>query len=406
MTHLPYILLIAPDAPPKNSPEAIQVRRILAELDKFTSGRLVTAVPNTISTWGQADTTLELPLKNYDTELLSLPLHTLLGRVLMSHRFSVLHKPDNMFWIQWMASRIIRNLQKKPDIIYSRSCPFSAALLAKKLKARLNIPWIMHLSDPWTEHPYGKAHPSDQKDELECFDSADRISLTTEGQAKFYRQKYPRFADKMMISPNMMPDTEAMKGLGIQKKADEQKLNIVYAGALFAQRSPETLVKGLDWLRVNQPEILQKLRFDFYGNAQDHCLMILDRASDVIFYHGQVPFKQAIEAQMAADILLTIDPEMENPLSKELLLCKVTDTLALRKPMFAITPDNSETMRICNEGYGFAAIASQPESIGMCLIDLVSKISEIRSATPKLPPERYSAKKVAEQLLQHIHQLI
>lgn len=393
------ILFIAPDAPPKNSPEAIQVRRILAELDTATSGRLVTLVANTTGTWSRNDTTLQLPLKHYDTHILALPFHKILGRLLMSRRLAWLHGRDNLFWIQWMADRVIGALPKKPDIIYSRSSPFSAALLAKKLKQKLHIPWVMHLSDPWADSPNGKVSPNDQRDELECFSLADSISLTTQGQADFYRKKYPHWANKMMVSANVMPNPEEIEGFIAANKAAEDKLNIVFAGALYGQRSPEKLIAGIDWLRTNKPEILEKLRFDFYGNAQPHCLEMLMSASDVIFYHGQVPFKQAMEAQKAADILLNIDTEIENPLCKELLTCKVTDALALKKPLFAITSDNSESMRICTEGYGFAAIASKPESIGMCLADLASKIAEIRSATPKLPPERYSAKKVAEELL-------
>ena len=133
MTQRPYVLLIARYAPPTNAAEAIQVRRILAELDKSVSGRLV-SVQTERSSWTPEDASLELTLSHFDTIRLSLPFHSFINRILSSHYMAHFHVPDAMRWIIGKAGAIIADLPQKPDILYSRSYPLSAALLAQKLK--------------------------------------------------------------------------------------------------------------------------------------------------------------------------------------------------------------------------------------------------------------------------------
>lgn len=402
MTGKLNILLIAPNAPPKNTPEAIQVRRILAELDTATSGRLVTVIANTAGTWSRNDATLQLPLKHYDTHILALPFHKILGRLLMSHRLAWLHGRDNLFWIQWMAGRVIGALPKKPDIIYSRSYPMSAARLAYKLKQKLHIQWVMHLSDPWADNPYKKFNARDAAYEAECFKYADVITLTTQGQVEYYQRKYPELAKKITVSPNVMAEDKVIT----LPPMFDQKLHIIFAGALYGIRSPAPLLAALDIVRATRPDILTQLKIDFYGNAQEEALRLLQSASDIISYHGAVPFAEAYGAQQAADIVLTIEPETGDVFSNSFLPSKVIDCLALQKKILAITPEGSETAKICAEGYGWAIAPSQTEQIATQIITLVENVQQIRNTPPMMPPERYRAKKVVEDLILRMNSLL
>ncbi len=392
------ILLISPNAPPKNTAESIQVRRILAELDKHASGQLVTVTST--GSWGKADPSLALPLQHFDTELLDLPFHLFTGRLLMSRHFAQLHMPDALFWITYRAKYIIRRLKKQPDIIYSRSSPMSAALLAYKLKQKLGVQWIMHLSDPWADNPYKKFDPRDEKAEATCFTHADLITLTTQGQATHYQKKYPSFAKKIFVSPNVMDEENHPS-----KRFSDGQLHIVFAGSLYGDRSPEPFLKALDILRNTQPELFKKLRVDFYGNAQEAALKLLKDASDVVLYHGAVSFAEAYAAQASADIVLNIEAELNDPLGNCFLPSKVIDCLALGRPILAITPAGSETTAICEEGYGWAVPPSQPNELASQIAKLVEMLPELRDAPAKAAPKRYSAKTVTDDLLSHMNRL-
>lgn len=406
MNHAPNVLLIAPNAPPRNTAESIQVRRILAELDEQASGCLVTVMPDASGSWAQRDASLEVKLRNFDTEIVALPLHRFTNRALMSHRFSWLHVPDSMFWISFMSGRVAAALKRKPDIIYSRSSPMSAALLAQKLKQRLGVPWVMHLSDPWAENPDKIPQARDPQYESGCFHSADLITLTTQGQAEYYQRKYPELAQKIVVSPNVMPDQEESRAWLEYAPATfyDARLHLVFAGNLYGNRSPEPLIDAIDILRATRPDILKKIRIDFYGHAQKTALPLLRRAPDVLHYHGPVSFRKALAVQHAADVVLTIEASNDNFLVKNTLLSKVTDCLTVGTPMLALTQDDSETARICKEGYGWSA--ATPAAIAERIITLTGMVPELRAAARKAPPTRYSAKSVVADLVTRMNRVI
>lgn len=396
------ILVIAPHAPPKNTAEAIQVWRILKELDKRAVGRLVMITPNSGSSWEQYDASLELELKHFDTQLLALPLHGITSTILGSHHLSRFHVPDSAMWIKWMANGVVNKLKTKPDLIYSRSSPMSAALLSARLKEKLNIPWVMHLSDPWADSLYKSFSPRDEAYEAECFAKADLTALTTEGQAEYYRKKYPACAHRIFVSPNVMPERiEPVPDLAL-----DGRLHIVFAGRLYGSRSPKPLLDALAILRKSRPDILSKLRFDFYGNAQAEALELLHQAPDVLHYHGHVPFAEANAAQHAADLVLAIEPDSQHPLIKGTLLSKITDCMAQGQRMLAITPEGSETERLCNAGYGWAVPPSDVQALSERLIELVSGVYTLRYATPKEPEQFYAVAPAVDDLLARMHALL
>jgi hypothetical protein len=393
----PCVLFIAPNAPPKNTAEAIQVRRILSDLDRKARGTLVTVVTDDAG-WSRRDDTLNISLQNFDTQILALPLHRFTHRVLASHRLKQFLLPDSHQWIRWMAGSIRRNLHQQPDVIYSRSSPMSAALLASQLKKTLGVPWIMHLSDPWADNPYATPHPRHHRAEAACFTDADRITLTTQTQATHYQQKYPAHAHKISVSPNVMP--EIRTGSTVDTSA---AFRLVFAGSFYGERSPKPLVEALKLL---PPELLKNLRIDVYGNAQDDARNLLISMRQVIHYHGAVSFAEAQEAQEAADIVLSMEPEINHPLGSSFLPSKVLDCLALGKPLLAITPDDSETASICREGYGWAVPPSRPDLLAELLTTHIKTLPTLRLTPAKIPPQRYAIQTIVDDLIMQIHRLI
>ena len=396
------ILVIAPYAPPINVAEAIQVGRIMKELDHFANGQLVKIAPVSSSPWERYDASLELKLQHFSTQLLALPLHRLSGAVLMSHRMTRWHVPDASRWIQWLFAKVLRNIKIPPDIIYSRSSPMSAALFAARMKDALGVPWVMHLSDPWADNPYKEFDPRDAVWEAKCFAKADLISVTTEGQAEFYRSKYPEQAHKIFVSPNVMPERiERMPDL-----ARDGRLHLVFAGNLYGTRSPRPLIESLDILRKETPDVLAKLRIDIYGNAQPEALALLQRAPDVLHYHGPVSFEQAAAAQHAADVILTFEPDSDNHLVKVTLQSKIMDCMGQGQRLLAITPQGSEAERICKLGYGWAVPPNDPQQLSDRLAELVTQVYQLRYAPPIAPLPFYTTRVMVQELLQRMRALV
>lgn len=406
MTARPYLLVVAPCAPPQNAAEAIQVRRILSQLDKCATGKLITMMSDSRGQWSERDASLELLPENFDSQWLNLPLHRLTKRVVMSHRLRMLHRPDAFFWMVWMAPRVMRALRQKPDVIYSRSYPMSGAMLALKLANQLQVPWIMHLSDPWVDSPYSAPHAGDAAREAACFARADAITLTTQGQVEHYQKKYPEYAAKISLCPNVMPEPSEVarwQAKPVTKPSDDC-LHIVFAGNLYGARSLAPMLAAIALIRAQRPDLLSRLRVDVYGNAQEQSQ--LHAEPEIIRYQGAVSFAASCAAQAAADMVLSIEPNLPHPLGHCFMPSKVLECVALQKPLLAITPKGSETQALCEEGYGWAVPASDPAALAHCLIARIEQVQTLRAMPVKIPPVRYQSSYAVEQLMASVHQLL
>ena len=80
--------------------------------------------------------------------------------------------------------------------------------------------------------------------------------------------------------------------------------------------------------------------------------------------------------------------------------------MAQGQRMLAITPEGSETERICREGFGWAVPPSRPKELSERITDLVTKVYQLRYATPKDPMQTYAVENVVSDLLARMHSLV
>ncbi len=369
------LLLIAPNAPPKNSAESIQVGRFLKTLDPTVNVTLVTTP--IVKGWVWQDRTLAVSRSGMKVISIGLPAHRFSQRVLSNRRLSKLHVPDENFWLPIYARKIARHLKDKPDVIYSRSTPFSSALLALRLKRILQCPWLMHLSDPWAGSPYREkskyAASVDMSLETGCVSNADLVTLTTPGQADFYRERYPENSGKFGVAANMMTHVDDLTEQSCG--AASPVLRIVYTGALYGNREPSTLLRAIKILQERDRELSKQIKVDFYGNMSSDIAASIDETVGCK-NHGPVSAEVARRVQQTADVLLTIEPSATHPLHLHFMPSKNLDYIATRKPILAITPRGSETSRLCASGYGWSTPPDEPDA----LVALVSVLVDLNKA--------------------------
>lgn len=385
-----HILLVAPSAPPKNSPESIQVGRLLKLLNPSIRVTLVTT-PVT-SGWARGDSTLTVNRAGLQVITPTLPVHRLMHRILTNSRLAWYHVPDTEFWLLWFVQYILQQLEESPDVIYSRSGPYSAALLARQLKLVLKRPWLMHLSDPWADSPYrhlkGRQRTLDQAYESYCFAEADLITLTTEGQANYYRLKYPNRADAISFTPNMMPVDWRNHTLlkPSPHQTSRRKVRIIHTGSLYGDRNPDGLLTAIEKLSNMIPELDKKLSVEFVGNIAKELFLKIS-SYPVCICHGSVSFKEAMEYQISADILLCIESKESTPLHRYFLPSKVVDYIAIQKPILALTPKKSITSHYCHRGYGWAFEPDDVSGIKNFLFSLLQNPNKFQISLPTPPIE-------------------
>lgn len=400
-----HVLLVAPSAPPKNSPEAMQVGRFLSSLDPAVRVTLVTTP--VVTGWQWEDRTLTIERPGMKVIELSLPVHRLTQRVLANRRLSFLHKPDSDFWVSWFAKYVLRCLHDMPDVIYSRSAPFSSGLLARRLKAMTGKPWLMHLSDPWSGSPYRKLTPRrdavDRRQEEACFNAADMITLTTEGQADYYRGRYPGRASSIFVTPNMMPVAQSLD----TASRPEGPLRLVYTGALYGERDPRALLSALRILMDYAQGEKEQVRLDFYGNMAPEMTALINDVPGCLA-HGAIPYKEVAGVQAKADALVTIEPGGDNPLLRHFMPSKNLDYIAMGKPIFAITPKGSETDHLCRAGHGWSCSPGDSAAIAEKLSQLACDCVAGKSLgqRPDLQTSPFLALNVTNGISQKLYSLV
>jgi glycosyltransferase involved in cell wall biosynthesis len=380
------ILVIAPGAPPKNSPESIQVGRHLAELCGRHEVTLVTTPVE--RGWVGADPALAMRAELARIEL-GLPLHAAAVRVLGSRLAARWRVPDKDFWIVRRAGHVLRRLDTPPDVVYSRSTPFSAALLARELAAALPRPWVMHLSDPWADSPYREAGAArnavEQRLEAACFASASAITVTTQAQAGFYARKYPGAQARLSVSPNVLPrDWDAAP----DAPAADGPLTVVYAGALYGRRRPTALLAALRRLRERDEPSLRSLRLRLAGNVTPDIEAELRQAAwGQLELLGHLDQRATRSLLASAHVLLSLEPEGAHELTNAFFPSKLLDYLAARRPILAIAPKGGEAWKLCAEGYGWAHEPADEAGIAERLGGLVRLQRAGRWTTDvRLPP--------------------
>lgn len=384
------VLLIAPAAPPKNSPESMQVGRILS---CFNPGLEVCLVTTPVSRgWEWCDQSLSLATGVNHTITINLPFHHLVYRLLSSRFFSKIHVPDSDFWITYCSTLVMKQLPWKPDVIYSRSSPFSAAVLACRLKDRLSVPWLMHMSDPWVDSTYrtnGRLSSMiNQRLEKKCFASADLVTLTTQRQVDFYAAKYQTRSDYFDCTPNVAdPLTSVVARPTVRSSQSHRPIRFLYTGAFYGKRLPDGLLNAVRIIIADHPTLLSKLEFIFVGNAEPSVRELINQIP-CCHHLGVLSYSQCVELQQSADILVTIEAQGLNPLCSAFLPSKVVDYLSSNRPILSIGQLDSITADYCKLGFGWSFSSDDTSGIVDCIVTIVTNPDLIASyRLPKLPDE-------------------
>lgn len=201
------VLLISISFPPKADPECLQTAKYFKYLasDESVNIDVVTSSDKTL--FMPIDHNLESYTQGY-RQIIKIPFfeNKYINFLMRKLSPNILNYPDSKFRFYKKWKYVLKHLHRSPDIIYSRSYPISSTLMAYHLQKELNIPWVLHLSDPWTINPLhklGKAQKWNEQIENECFKSASYISFSSFKTIDLYKKKYPEFADKFKFFPNV-----------------------------------------------------------------------------------------------------------------------------------------------------------------------------------------------------------
>jgi len=402
------VLIVSIAAPPYGTPESLQFSKYL----KYLSGNnlnfyLVTAkLPKSNWGWRRVDPKYQSTLENFK-QIVRVPIyfnkyiHGILNRLIPIW----FQKPDNerLFVSGW--KKVTRELRVTPDIIYSRSTPISSTVMALKLTHHYNVPWIMHLSDPWSVSPlltrHGSVHDYHIQMEKACFDAATKVCLTSMEQINLYKPKYPQYENKFKWFPNVFDDQDIL----LHSLEFTKKITFVHTGNFYGNgRSPKPLLKAIKEVFREDPDILRDTMFLFAGFQDKSTTILMNEYSEFgVHYLGPLDVEETHRMHRSASVLVVIDLEL--PAQKAVYFpSKTLDYIIARKPIMGITTQGSTLHKIIHNNYGSCFQHNDVLEIKNYIIQMVRRY---RSRDPLLlnPYKidfKYSASRNSKRLMKLI----
>jgi glycosyltransferase involved in cell wall biosynthesis len=309
--------------------------------------------------------------------------------------------PDESAPFFWQFQKAERMVKKKPDIIISRSAPFSSALLGRKLAKKWGIPWVMHLSDVWADSPFLKVNTNGRKrhNELEkqCVEEADLITLTSKETIRIYAEKYPTLKDKFHFLPNVFDEDD----INPYPPDMTEKCKFVFTGRLYGSRSLHVFIDAIEKASRLAPEFTELTEFTFAGFFDDENRKRIKISTlSNIRYLGPVSMQTAVELQQGAHVLVVIDSLDTDPLYKSFFPSKLLDYIASRRKIIAITGKGGAAHDVVNEKYGFCFDKSNLDDLPVQLNEMLHqfRIGDANYFINTLDSNEYSARVNTDRL--------
>lgn len=408
------LLFVSVSFPPKSDPEGLQTAKYFHHLQKHKDLQIdvvTSAIP-----------TLYIPYDK-DLEPYATGVNKLISIRLRENRYiNFLRDRLGLHWTAFpdvkqsfhrQSHKVLKQLSGKPDLIYSRADPKSSTIMAYKLKKALQVPWILHMSDPWADCPSkrmkGRQYNRHDRWERKCFEAADIISLTSLPTINFYKKKYPEFEQKFRFYPNVYEYPITSEQSESSKIPEKSKFRIVYTGGLAYDRSPAYFLDPLNELYTENPELNNDIEVIFAGDVDARNRAVFQKYSlPFVKWIGNVSFKESLRLQKTADYLLAIDFPIDDPEMAMFFLSKLLDYMIAGKRILTLTTKGSAADQVMQDLKGDVCRRDDSISIKIAIKNALAayKRGDKNYLSNEDPPIKYEAAYNANRLYKEIIQLI
>lgn len=294
------------------------------------------------------------------------------------------------------------------DAIYSSSPPYTCALIARSLKRRTGLPWVVGFRDPWTEFlttPDRWFLPAaiDRSLERSVFQEADAVECAWTGIVDDAMRKYPHLRrEKFHHVPNGFDASDFPNVPYVRN----EKFTITYTGSMYGRRTPRAFLTALDELRQQGRLTPDDLHLRFVGRFGDDVHAMLDASSFApsIERIGYVPHDESVGFLMRSEAsLLIVDDTKE---SAEIVPGKVYEYLGVGRPVIALAPRGSAIERLLDETR--AGLSAPQDDVAAIASIIDTFISRWKDCQTILSPDvhevqKYERRAAAHQLAHILH---
>ncbi|MCA9018300.1 MAG: hypothetical protein KDA77_23465, partial [Planctomycetaceae bacterium] len=249
------------------------------------------------------------------------------------------------------------------DAILATAPPYSNLILASKLKQKFHLPLIADFRDEWDlSSKYLENHQQDYLSHLiqtrlqkSVMRHADAIVATTQASTQRLLDRAHQFGTdaigQCIYNGFDRDDFEFLDEPGHQpQKPDSQRrFRIIYTGTLWNLTTVEPLVKAVEAIHRERPDLLTALELQFIGRKTPEQLALLERINQTqctLITEEYCAHHKALKKMAAADALCLLLSDVEG--ADRVAPAKLFEYLAMNREILAITPAG-ETADILND---------------------------------------------------------
>ena len=318
-----------------------------------------------------------------------------------------LHSPDNYaFWIV-PAIRTGQKLIREHGIrnILSSSPPGSAHVVAYYLKRQTGVNWIADFRDPWARKEWHNPEMTAFKRRINVLyenrtlQTADKVVMNTQEMLDIYLQTEPALASRARVIPNGY-DPADYESLPEPASRNGAPFLLLHTGTLYRGRSPVPFLEAWGKALSDGDISLTDMRVQFIGSVS-HFAEDIERLSRRYGLQGSLdlipsmPHRRCLMEMAHADALLLLQPG-----TRIQIPAKIYEYIAIRKPIFAISPPGVISRMVETYNLGWWADADDVDQIRRALIRMVRFFRSGREHWPVDPAvlDAFDGRRLVQQI--------
>ncbi len=259
--------------------------------------------------------------------------------------------PDaRKFWIRPSVKYLTTYLKSNPvDIIISTGPPHSMHLIARKLKKKLNIPWLADFRDPWTNIDFYKdlkltcwADKKHKKQEQLIIKEADSLIVVGNTLKKEYQNMG---ANNVSVITNGYDQDDYID----DDICLDKKFSIMHAGTITFSRNPTEFWPVLFELVNEHPDFAEDLEIKLIGKIDLSVNENITRLGleKFVVKTNYLSHKEVIREQKKSHVLFLPINNTFN--AKGIITGKLFEYLAAGRPILGIGPADGDAAEIIND---------------------------------------------------------
>lgn len=318
--------------------------------------------------------------------------------------------PDTAyFWYKHSRKKALEIINSEDiNIVYTTSAPYSDHLLGLYIKKKIpDIKWAADFRDEWTNNPYTLDNPYnpirtkiEKNMEHTVVTTADMLITNTPVMRENFIRNNSLSGENFVFIPNGY-DAEDFKGLDVSVKPHNDRLTMVYTGALYGRRKPDVFFRALKELKDEGKIEGNKIMVELIGNYHKDKLQAqidgygLTESFNIV---GYVPHNICIEHQVAADILVLIEGSGRG--ANAFYTGKVFEYMNTNRPVLAILPDGCAADLVKESNIG---IVANTDDVNAVKVNIKNYYDKWCSGSLDFDPDRkviegFERKKLTERL--------